>query len=383
MSSRFYGEALLPAATERSPFMDNPFQPILNQIPGATLTALFDRVRRFEGRRLLALGDLMLDEYVWGEVTRISPESPVPVVEAKRNTFGLGGAGNVVKNLRALGGEVAVVGILGDDATGETLERELRAAGADVSGLYRDPSRPTTSKMRVIAHSQQNNQQIVRIDRESRKKIDGTIAAALLQRALHVLPNVDAVLISDYNKGIWVPALAEPLLKACRDAGKPAIINPKPSNAGCMGGATLVSMNHHDAALTALSVPASHWENGPPAALDSPEVVDLVGRKLRAEMRCETLFITQGGRGLSVFAESGSCHLPAIPAEVYDGTGAGDTVVSIGAMTLASGGTPFEAAALGIGGGALKVHKLGAVAVSKSELQTLIREGKIELQGAE
>jgi D-beta-D-heptose 7-phosphate kinase/D-beta-D-heptose 1-phosphate adenosyltransferase len=358
--------------------MTNPFHPILRQAPGLTLNHLNDRVRCFDGQKIVVLGDLMLDEYVWGEVQRISPEAPVPVVEAKRRTFGLGGAANVVSNIRALGGEARIVGIVGEDANGGVLERELKDAGADVSGLYRDSSRPTTSKLRVMARSQQNSQQIVRIDHESRQKIDETVADALLSRTLDALPDADAVLISDYNKGIWVPSLSTPLLAACREAGVPAIINPKPSNSGCLAGASLVSINQHEATVAALTI--NDWKNGPPGDLDSQEIVDIAGRKLRASFGCDTLFITQGARGLSIFSEGEALHLPAIPAEVYDGTGAGDTVVSVSAMTLASGGTTLEAAILGIAGGALKVHKLGAVAITQNELTVLIQEGRVEIQ---
>ena len=156
--------------------MTHPFDPILSRIPNLTLERLERRIRRFEGRRLLVVGDVMLDEYVWGEVQRVSPEAPVPVVEARRHTYGLGGAGNVVDNVLALGGSVVVAGLIGNDAQGNTLREECERAGADVSGLLVDPGRPTTSKTRVVAHSQQNSQQIVRIDRESREKMDETLA---------------------------------------------------------------------------------------------------------------------------------------------------------------------------------------------------------------
>ena len=361
--------------------MSSPFDPILAKVPGLTLDALRRRVEGFAGKRLLVLGDLMLDEYVWGEVGRISPEAPVPIVEAQRQSYGLGGAANVVNNVRALGGQVIVAGIIGQDANGAILTHELEKVGADVSGLLTDPTRPTTSKLRVVAHSQQNSQQIVRIDRESRAKIGDAIAAALLDRALSALKEVDAVLVSDYNKGLFVPALAGPLMKVCREAGVPVVVNAKPPNASCLAGATLATINLFEAAAIAQAVPVSSWGGLPPHELDTPEKVDRAGPVLRAFLGCDHLFVTQGGRGLSLFDRDASCHLPAIPAEVYDGTGAGDTVVSVTAMTMASGGTPMEAAALGNAGGAIKVHKLGAVSVSVEEMLTLILEGKVEVKG--
>ncbi|MBW3621894.1 MAG: D-glycero-beta-D-manno-heptose-7-phosphate kinase [Armatimonadetes bacterium] len=362
--------------------MTSPFEPILAQVPGISLNALRHRVESFSGKRLLVLGDLMLDEYVWGEVHRVSPEAPVPVVESRRQSFGLGGAANVVNNVRALGGQVIVAGLVGQDASGIILTQELEKVGADVSGLLTDPNRPTTSKLRVVAHSQQNSQQIVRIDRESREKIGDALAAALLDRVAGALDHVDAVLISDYNKGIWVPALAEPLMTLCRRKDRPVVVNLKPANAACVKDSTLVTVNQFEAMATAQRVPVSMWEMPPPHELDSPESMETVGRKLRQFLDCDHLFVTQGGRGLSVFGRSESHHLPAIPAEVYDGTGAGDTVVSVTAMTLASGGSALEAAALGNAGGAIKVHKLGAVSVSVEELLTLILEGRVEVKGA-
>jgi rfaE bifunctional protein kinase chain/domain len=236
--------------------------------------------------------------------------------------------------------------------------------------------------MRVVAHSQQNNQQIVRIDRESRERIDGEVAAALLDKALGALKEIDAVLISDYNKGVWVPELAHPLLKACREAGKPVTINPKPANIGWVEGASLVTINQFEALSAANRMPGSHWDGNPPTDLDLLERVDSVGRTLRNAFGCDTLFITQRAHGIAVFTETESYHLPAIPAEVFDGTGAGDTVASVTAMTLASGGSSVEAGVLGNAGGALQVHKLGAVAVSAEELLALIVEGKIEGKGA-
>ncbi len=357
--------------------MSDLFAPLLSRTPGITVQRLAERVRSFQGLSLLVLGDFMLDEYVWGEVTRVSPEAPVPVVEARDHTYGLGGAGNVVNNVMALGGQVTAVGVIGNDAHGTTLTQELVDAGADATGLLRDPERPTTSKMRVVARSQQNNQQIVRIDRESREKIRPELVAALHERAFSALDTSDAVLISDYNKGLLTPSLSLPLIEACRKAGKPVIINPKPSNSACLNGSTLVSINVHEATVAALTLPASEWEEGPPGELNAQETVEDVGRRLRRFFGCETLFITQGARGVTLFSENDVTHLPAIPAEVYDGTGAGDTVVSVAAMTLASGGCREEAAILGNAGGAIKVHKLGAVAVSSEELLTLLERGDI------
>jgi D-beta-D-heptose 7-phosphate kinase/D-beta-D-heptose 1-phosphate adenosyltransferase len=288
----------------------------------------------------------------------------------------------VVNNVVALGGQVIVAGVVGEDSHGDILTREMESTGADITGLLRDLSRPTTSKMRVVAHSQQNSQQIIRIDRESREKISAELAAALLSRALDALPDVDAVLISDYNKGILVPALALPLIEACRSAGKPVAVDPKRPNIACLNGATLVQMNQHEAALCAQSMPDSYWEMGPPHDLNASETRDDVGKKLREFLGCDHLLMTQSAKGLTLFGPEGALHLPPIPAEVYDGTGVGDTVASVTTLTLAAGGSAAEAAVLGNAGGAIKVHKLGAVAVTREEMLLLLEEGKIEARGA-
>ena len=193
------------------------------------------------------------------------------------------------------------------------------------------------------------------------------------------LGSVDAVLVSDYNKGLWAPDLAHPLLAAARRAGKPVIINPKPSNCDCLAGAALVTLNQHEAEVASARIPPSDWPGGERADPEAPDFVDRAGETLREFFGCDSLFVTRGARGLSLFGPARH-SLPAIPAEVYDGTGAGDTVVSVAAMTLSSGGSVEEAAALGVAGGALKVHKLGAVAVSRAELTGLITEGIVEVR---
>jgi D-beta-D-heptose 7-phosphate kinase/D-beta-D-heptose 1-phosphate adenosyltransferase len=318
-------------------------------------------VGRLAGVRVLVLGDLMLDEYIWGEVSRVSPEAPVPVVDARRHTYGLGGAGNVAANILALGGQAFVAGVLGGDDSARTLLDELRRLGADTEAVVADPSRPTTVKTRVVAHSQQ----IVRIDRESREKISSEVAGELLERSVELLARVDAVVLSDYNKGVFVPDLTSGLVAAAQVRGTPVAVNPKPFNISLYHGATLVSLNHSEA------------QRSTNREIQSEESLEEVGTRLRERLDCQALLVTRGAQGISLFQREGvTIHLPTLPAEVYDVTGAGDTVVSVATAALAAGGTCLEAALLGNLGGSLKVRKLGASPVTAEELTGVLDGGQ-------
>lgn len=322
-----------------------------------SLQRLSGLLRAFAGRRVLVLGDLMLDEYIWGQVSRVSPEAPVPVVEAERYTYCLGGACNVAANIQALGGQALVAGVVGADASGEKLLEQLHSQGADTRCVLRDPARPTTVKTRVVAHSQQ----VVRIDRESRAKIDVRLAQDLLSHCVDALGSVDAVLISDYDKGVFIPELTQPIIETARQRSRLVTVNPKPYNLPLFRGSTLISMNQPEAQRAA---------NTEIASQDSLEEV---GRGLLGRLGCEALMVTRGAQGICLFQrERAPLHLPTLPSEVYDVTGAGDTVVSVATVTLAAGGSFLEAAALGNAGGSLKVRKLGAASVSAAELLELL-----------
>src|SRR5579871_1262867 len=207
-------------------------------------------VRSFAGRRLVVLGDLMTDEYLWGRATRISPESPVMVVEVDRETSVPGGAANVVNNLLALGAQVAVVGVIGDDPAGVDLKEALIAEGADVQGVVVDPSRPTTRKTRVVARSQQ----VLRVDREQTHPVPRDIASVLLDRLRAALHGADAVLVSDYNKGVMIPMVSQSVVSAARDRGILLTANAKPPNAHALAGAHLIQLNQAEAEATAAIV---------------------------------------------------------------------------------------------------------------------------------
>lgn len=322
----------------------------------------------------MVLGDLMMDEYLWGQATRISPESPVMVVEVERESSVPGGAANVVNNLLALGAAVAVVGVVGEDEAGASLLAALRAEGAEVSGIVVDASRPTTRKTRVVAHSQQ----VLRIDREQTHPVEEGIAAALLERLRQEIDGAQAVIISDYNKGVLTPLVAQTTVQAARQAGVLLTANPKPANSWTLAGAHLVQMNQSEAEATAAlsgigfpSSPPQRLRAGDGAAVrpNAHLPLEALGAALRRALDVEMLLVTQGAKGLSVWcAEGGVHHVPAHPVEVYDVAGAGDTVISALTLGLAAGAPVEEAAVVANHAAACVIRKVGVATVTPEEL---------------
>ncbi len=312
-------------------------------------------VNTFAGRSIVVLGDLMMDEYLWGRATRISPESPVMVVEVERDSRVPGGAANVVNNILALGGSVSVIGVVGDDTPGRALIEALRESGANVAGIVTDDSRPTTQKTRVVAHSQQ----VLRVDREQTDRVDGAVAAKLLSCLHDAIRNADAVLISDYNKGVLTPEVAGEIVSIGRaEAGKLVTANPKPANARMLGGCDVVTLNQSEA--------ESLIGEG---AFSEGDGLDEAGRRLIRDLGVRSLVVTRGSRGLSVWSENDRVsHISAHPVEVYDVAGAGDTVISALTLGLAAGAPIEEAAVVANHAAACVVRKVGVATVSPEEL---------------
>lgn len=316
-------------------------------------------VKGFAGRRLVVLGDLMMDEYLWGRATRISPESPVMVVEVERESSVPGGAANVVNNLLALGAQVAVVGAVGADAVGAALRADLEQRGADVRGIVADPSRPTTRKTRIVAHSQQ----VLRVDREQRHPLAAEIAQRLLQHLERYAQAAEAVVISDYDKGLLTPEVARAAVQAAHRAGIFLTANPKPPNARSLAGARLISFNQSEAEATASVAGMQHATSGEEVALER------AGTALLRELGVETLVVTRGAKGLSLWQAGGGVrHVPAHPVEVYDVAGAGDTVISALTLSLTAGASVEEAAVIANHAAACVVRKVGVATVTPDEL---------------
>jgi rfaE bifunctional protein kinase chain/domain len=311
-------------------------------------------VRGFAGRSIVVLGDLMIDEYLWGNATRISPESPVMVVEVERDSRVPGGAANVVNNLLALGARVSVLGIVGDDEMGLALRTALVDSGADVAGIVTDPNRPTTRKTRVVAHSQQ----VMRVDREQTHPISDTVADELLDHLNSALRNGEALLVSDYNKGVLTDRLAREAVTMTRHFDVLLTANPKPPNAKFLAGADVITLNQSEAEALA----GSHKFSG---KID----LDGAGTELAAALDVKALIVTRGSFGLSLWCRSGeSHHIPAHPVEVYDVAGAGDTVISALTAGAAAGAAIHEAAEVANHAAACVVRKLGVATVTPEEL---------------
>jgi D-glycero-beta-D-manno-heptose-7-phosphate kinase len=305
----------------------------------------------FPNRTILVLGDLMLDEFIWGKVRRISPEAPVPVVEVTAQTYSLGGAGNVAANIRALGGMPILVGVIGDDNAADVLLNLMEKDGMDVSGLIRE-KRPTTLKTRIVAH----NQQVVRADRESREPLKEASNAALVTAFLKHLVSVNAVIVSDYDKSVVNPQLLKAVLHRVREAGIPVFLDPKVYHADYYRPITLITPNHREAELLV------------GASIDTPAQLENAGRELLKKFDCEYALITRGEEGMSLFSKTRSQHLPTVAREVFDVSGAGDTVIATLALAHAAGGAMEESAVLANHAAGIVVGKVGTATVNPEEL---------------
>jgi D-beta-D-heptose 7-phosphate kinase/D-beta-D-heptose 1-phosphate adenosyltransferase len=310
-------------------------------------------ITSMRGRKVVVLGDVMLDEFVWGDVTRISPEAPVPVVDIQRESFHLGGAANVLANLVALGASASVVGVVGNDVAGERLRSSLRAAGADQDEfLITDEHRPSTVKTRIIAHSQL----VVRADRELRTPVNGQTEKRIIEALQGALENAAALIVSDYDKGVVTPRILEKILPLAY-ARVPVLIDPKLRNFAAYRPATLVTPNHYEA-LRMASLEA-----------DTDEGLHEAARRIRAALNCDAVLITRGDRGMMLLEGSGAPVFVATAArEVYDVTGAGDTVIATLAAALAAGSSLIEAATLANHAAGIVVGKVGTATAGAAEL---------------
>lgn len=314
-------------------------------------------VAGFDGKRIVVLGDLMLDEFIWGRVRRISPEAPVPVVEVDRQTLALGGAGNVVSNLVALGARPAPVGVLGQDFDAERLRLAFEELGVSGDQFVVDSSRPTTVKTRIIAHSQQ----VVRADRESRAPISSQIEGYVIDGFRSLIESADAVVVSDYGKGLLTPGLLALALTAARKRGLIVCLDPKMRSFAHYQPVTVITPNNQEAA-EASNIP-----------IDDEHSLTEAGRKLLGSIDTQAVLITRGEEGMALFTGDGPegvevTHIPTVAREVYDVTGAGDTVIATLALALASGASVKEAAVLANHAAGVVVGKVGTASVTREEL---------------
>jgi len=331
-------------------------------------------VEQLRGCRVLVVGDVMLDEYLRGDVTRISPEAPVPVLEVRSHDWRLGGAANAAANMQAMGGAAALVGVVGDDETAAIVSGQL-AQRAIADRTVRDPSRPTSKKTRLVAQQQQ----IVRIDREARHPIAGAVAEAMRHAIDAVVDGVatdaggagavtstdggaQALVLSDYAKGVITPEIARHAIAAARRAGIPVIVDPKRRDFSIYAGATVITPNLSELEAAA---PGVH-----------PFDVDRAAESLLGVLDGAALLVTRSADGMTLFrAGQPPVHVPAIAKEVFDVTGAGDTVVATVALALGAG-VPFELAIeLASVAAAISVSKRGTSTVSPAELLAALDAG--------
>ena len=312
--------------------------------------------------RVLIVGDLILDRYVTGDVERISPEAPIPLLTAKSSEMRLGGAGNVAANLLAMEAEVEVVGIVGDDDRGETLLGQLEECGADASGVVRLAERPTTLKTRMLGGAQQ----ILRVDWEDRRPLTGDAADQLIARVRERVGRAQALIVSDYGKGVMTSEVTQATIEAARAAGVPVLVDPKGTDYTRYRGATLVTPNRKEAE-EALARDLSRLDDIPQAAAD---LIDLA--------RLDAAVITLGPDGIffrsTRAGDEPEGRVPALARSVYDVTGAGDTVIAHLALGIADGLGLGDAVRLANRAASIVVGRRGAASVSRHELRTLLGE---------
>ncbi|MCX5800382.1 MAG: D-glycero-beta-D-manno-heptose-7-phosphate kinase [Candidatus Eisenbacteria bacterium] len=307
----------------------------------------------FGDHSVLVVGDVMLDRYLWGSVSRISPEAPVPVIELSGESTRLGGAANVANNVVSLGARAKVLGVVGDDESGRELVSEIEKCGVPLNSLLLDSNRPTTVKTRIIAHSQQ----VVRTDRENRSDVNETLEEELIRAIKEHLPGSDAVVVSDYGKGVLTDKVLKCVIREAVSLRVPICVDPKETKLLSYVGVTVITPNQHEAGF-------AYGRR----IVDEATLAE-VGWGLSKKLGCDGVLITRGERGMSLFEKSGEyTHFPTVARDVFDVTGAGDTVVSAFALALAAGASLRQAASIANHAAGIVIRELGTATATIKEL---------------
>ncbi len=315
--------------------------------------ALRQQVQRFPRASILVIGDLILDHYVWGRVSRISPEAPVPVVHVESESVRLGGAANVFNNILALGGKADLCGMIGSDEAGRVLLKELGSTRSGRGGVVIDRDRPTIKKSRVIAH----NQQIVRYDVERKGEVKPSLQKRILRYVESRMRDLTCLVVSDYAKGVVTAGLMAELTRLAALRKVPIIVDPKVEHFGFYKGVTLITPNH----LEATQAAGLHG--------DSDQTIHEAGEVIRQRLGCQSVLVTRGEKGMSLFeGYNDPWHIPTQAQQVYDVTGAGDTVVGTLALALSTGASMREAAMLANQAAGIVVGMVGTATVSAKQL---------------
>ena len=330
-------------------------------IAGTASKRLVKLVDRFSKTRTLVVGDVMLDHYIWGNVSRISPEAPVPVVNVTKESLLLGAATNVVNNINSLGGRVSVCGVIGHDDAGRQLVHMLRVQGVRTDGLIVEEGRPTTIKTRIIAH----NQQVVRFDRETKIAIEGDTHQRIFDFVKRqVQEGLDAIVLSDYSKGIVTKELVRNIVGLARKNDVIVSVDPKVNHFGIYSGVTILTPNTKEASI------------GSKIDIVDDRSLLKAGAVLLKQLKCDAVLITRGEHGMSLFEHGGKItHIPTVAQEVYDVTGAGDTVISVLTLSMAAGAGMVDAARISNYAAGIVVGVVGTATVKSEDLKQKITAG--------
>lgn len=312
-------------------------------------------VSGFSQVNVLVVGDVMLDNYLWGDTERMSPEAPVPIVNINSSSSNPGGAGNVVANLRSLGARTSIAAVIGDDKEGMQLRSHLLESGADISMLLTDPLRPTTVKTRIIAH----NQQVVRTDWEDDSPISKKLQRSLIESIKKKIETYDGIILENYDKGLLNSSSIIEILNLCEEKDKSVYVDPKANDFFTFRGVCLVKPNAAEVQLA----------TGAELAQD---IVKKVGLELRERLSCEILLITLGDQGMSLFNNEGFHPIPTRARAVHDVSGAGDTVISVFSLSHLSGASSLEAAEIANFAAGRVCEEVGVVPITEEKLYEII-----------
>ncbi len=322
------------------------------------LASFYRLIDQFPKTKILVIGDLMVDRFIRGKVSRISPEAPVPVVKVKEEVDLAGGSGNVLMNLCSLEANVVALGVIGQDIVGDHLMERFKNQGIDSTQVVRDRDRSTTLKVRVIAE----HQQVVRYDRENDSPLSHSIEESLLSKIKNLVPQVDAIVLSDYGKGVITKRLLNGTIPLANRLRKPICVDPKVEHFLSYKNVTCITPNTLEA-LGGMRIVRMKPQDG----------IQKIGKDILKRLKCTSVLITQGEEGMTLFEKNSSTHIPAKAKEVYDVTGAGDTVIAVLTLSLACGATLLEAATLANFAAGIVVGKLGTATISPQELKKALR----------
>jgi rfaE bifunctional protein kinase chain/domain len=328
-------------------------------LPGSEIQSMVKAIQTFPNYKVLVVGDIMMDEFLWGEVSRISPEAPVPIVKVEKETFLLGGAANVVNNLLGLKGQVLLTGVIGSDGMGRRFLKKLHSLNTTTEGIVVEEGRPTAIKTRVIAH----HQQVVRVDREKVGPISKESLKTILKVVRQNRSQIKGIIVSDYGKGVVSKELMTHLKSIAGEKAIPILVDPKPNNIKWYDRVTLITPNHLEAAQAVGK------------KIESEADLLWAGRQLLKKTGCESVLITRGKEGMTLFLKNKKIeHIPTVAQKVFDVTGAGDTVISTLILSLVSGMNTLQACMASNYAAGIVVGEVGTAAVQAGDLIRVLTE---------